>query len=418
MGYIGFPTPREPACRFPARRRECAAPGVVAVPELAARAGDLGTESAFEVLARAKALEAEGRQVLHLEIGEPDFPTPGHVREAAERALAEGRTRYVQAQGLPEFRQALSEEIALRRGVSIPPERVVVTAGAKAVLFYTVLLTVGPGDEVLLPDPGFPIYESVVRFAGGVPVPVPLRPEHGFRLRSQDVAERVTERTRLLILNSPGNPTGSVIPAAELARIADIAKARDLWVLSDEIYLRLTYGIPAPSFYALPGIERRTVLLDGFSKTHSMTGWRLGYAALPVELVEPFVRLTVNSVSCVPAFVQSAGLAALRGSQDHVDRMLAEFARRRDYLTAALNEIPGVVCTPPDGAFYAFPDIRGSGRPSSEVADLLLHRAGVALLPGTCFGHGGEGFLRLSYATEMKVLVEAVRRMRAVLVGA
>ena len=386
------------------------------MPRLTARAGDLGTESAFEVLARAKALEADGRSILHLEIGEPDFPTPQHVRDAAEAALRAGHTRYVQAQGLPELRRALSEDIAQRRGVTVPPERIVATAGAKAVLFYTVLLTVGPGDEVLLPDPGFPIYDSAVRFAGGVPVAVPLRPEQGFRMQAEDLARRVTERTRLLILNSPGNPTGSVIPAEELRRIAAIADGHDLWVLSDEIYLRLTYGEPAASFFAIPGAERRTILLDGFSKTHSMTGWRLGYAAVPEAFVEPFVRLTVNSVSCVPPFVQLAGVAALRGPQDHVERMRAEFARRRALVTAALNDIPGVTCTPPDGAFYAFPDIRAFGRSSAEVAELLLHRAGVALLPGTCFGSGGEGFLRLSYATEMTILEEAVRRMRSVLV--
>lgn len=386
--------------------------GVGSVPSLAARAGDLGTESAFEVLARAKALEAQGRSILHLEIGEPDFPTPAHVRLAAEQALAAGQTRYVQAQGLPLLRQALSEDIYRGRGVTIPPERIAVTVGAKAVLFYTVLLTVGPGDEVLLPDPGFPIYESAVRFAGGIPVPVPLRPEHGFRMLADDVAQRATARTRLLILNSPGNPTGSVIPAEEVARLGEIAESRDLWVLTDEIYLRLTYGAPAPSFYALPGLDRRTVLLDGFSKTHAMTGWRLGYAALPEALVEPFVRLTVNSVSCVPPFVQAAGMAALLGSQAHVETMVGEFGRRRAYLTAALNDIPGVTCAPPDGAFYAFPDIRSYGRLSVEVADLLLQRAGVAVLPGTCFGSAGEGFLRLSYATNMEVLREAVRRIR------
>jgi aspartate aminotransferase len=384
------------------------------MPVLAARTGELGTESAFEVLARAKALEARGRDVLHLEIGEPDFPTPAHVLEAAVAALRAGETRYVQSAGLPALREALAEDIRRRRGVALDPGRVVVTTGAKAVLFYTVLAVVEPGDEVLLPDPGFPIYASAVRFAGGRPVPVPLRPESGFRLTADDLAERIGPRTRLLILNSPGNPTGTVLPRAELERIAELAERHDLWVLSDEIYQRLAYGPPpgpAPSFYAIPGLDRRTVLLDGFSKTYAMTGWRLGYAALPEPLVEPFVRLVVNSTSCVPPFVQAAGLAALDGGEDSVRAMRAEFARRRDFLVQALARIPGIACAPPEGAFYVFADVRALGRPSAEFADLLLEREGVAVLPGTCFGPGGEGFVRISYAAGMEVLQEAVERL-------
>jgi len=386
------------------------------MPVLAARAHDLDTESAFEVLARARVLEAQGRDIVHLEIGEPDFPTPAHVREAAHRALEAGETRYVQSAGLPALRQAIAEDIRRRRGVETRPERVVVTTGGKPVIFYTVLAVVGPGDEVLLPDPGFPTYASAVRFAGGVPVPVPLRPEAGFRLRPEDVADRITPRTRLLILNSPSNPTGAVMPEGDLRRVAALAAAHDLWVLSDEIYLRLAYGPPlgaAPSFYALPGMPERTVLLDGFSKTHAMTGWRLGYGVLPPALVEAFVRLVVNSVSCVPPFVQAAGLAALGGGQAHVEAMLAEFAARRQTLVAALGAIPGIACAAPDGAFYAWVDVRALGRGSAQLADGLLQKAGVAVLPGTCFGAEGEGYLRLSYAASRETLAEAVRRIGA-----
>lgn len=380
---------------------------------LAQRVALLDNESAFEVLAAAKALEAQGRDIVHLEIGEPDPETPPHVREAAHRAIEAGETRYVQAAGLPELRAAIAAEVAARRGVDVAPERVVVTSGGKPVLFYAALALLEPGDEVLLPDPGFPIYASAVRFAGGVPVPVPLLAPEGFALRPEAVAARLTARTKLLILNSPSNPTGAVSPAADLRRLAELAAAHDLWVLSDEIYLRLAYGPPAPSFFAVPGAARRTILLDGFSKTHAMTGWRLGFGVVPPELAEPFTRLVVNSVSCVPPFVQAAGLAALRGDQGHVGTMLAELQARRDSLVPALDAIPGFRCATPGGAFYAWVDVRGLGRSSREVADGLLRGAGVAVLPGTCFGAGGEGFIRLSYATASDRLQEGVRRIAA-----
>jgi aspartate/methionine/tyrosine aminotransferase len=382
------------------------------MPALAARAGQLGTESAFEVLARAQALEAQGRDVLHLEIGEPDFPTPPHVVAAARRSLEAGETRYVQSAGVPALRSAIAAHVRQRHGVAVGPERVIVTAGAKPVLLFTILATVDPGDEVLLPDPGFPIYESAVRFAGGVPVPVPLRPENAFRMRAEDVAARSGPRARLLICNSPGNPTGSVIGEEDARKLVALAAERDMWLLSDEIYGRLAYG-PAPSLFAQPGAEARTVLLDGFSKAHAMTGWRLGYGVVPPALVETFVRLMVNSVSCVPPSVQAAGLAALTGPQDHVDAMRAEFRRRRDFLTDALNAVPGLRCGVPDGAFYVFPDVRALGRPSAEVADRLLQEAGVAVLPGTCFGPGGEGHLRLSYAASPATLAAAVSQIGA-----
>lgn len=380
---------------------------------LAARVALLDNESAFEVLAAAKALEAQGRDIVHLEIGEPDPETPPHVREAAHRAIEAGETRYVQAAGLPALRAAIAAEVAARRGVDVAPERVIVTSGGKPVLFYAALALLEPGDEVLLPDPGFPIYASAVRFAGGVPVPVPLLAPEGFALRPEAVAARLTPRTKLLILNSPSNPTGAVSPAADLRRLAELAAAHDLWVLSDEIYLRLGYGPPAPSFFAVPGAAGRTILLDGFSKTHAMTGWRLGFGVVPPELVEPFTRLVVNSVSCVPPFVQAAGLAALRGDQGHVAAMLAALLARRDALVPALDAIPGLRCATPGGAFYAWVDIRGLGRSSREVAEGLLRGAGVAVLPGTCFGAGGEGFIRLSYATASDRLEEGVRRIAA-----
>lgn len=387
---------------------------------LADRTRDLGTESAFEVLAKAKALEAQGQDIVHLEIGEPDFPTPAHVREAAHRAIDAGETRYVQAAGTPALRRAIALDIRLRRDVSIAPERIVVTSGGKPVLLYTALALLNPGDEVLVPDPGFPIYSSVTEFVGGVPVAVPLRPQSGFRMQPEDVAARITGRTKLLILNSPSNPTGAVMPLEDLRQIAELATAHDLWVLSDEIYMRLAYGPPqgaAPSFYSLPGMADKTILLDGFSKAYAMTGWRLGYAALPQALVETFARLVVNSVSCVPAFVQAGGLAALTGVQSQVGTMLAEFAARRDYLILAVNRIPGLACRAPDGAFYAWVDVRGLGRTGAEVAEALLHKAGVAVLPGNCFGAEGAGYVRLSYAASPEALAEAVRRIERAVAG-
>jgi aspartate aminotransferase len=380
--------------------------------DLAARMADLGTETAFDVLARARTLEARGRRVLHLEIGEPDFPTPEHIVEAGVRALRDGATRYGPPPGLPSLREAICERIAAERGVRATPDEVVVTPGAKPILFFAILATVGPGDEVLVPDPGFPIYESVVRFAGARAVPVPLREESGWALDVDAAEKLVTPRTRLLIFNSPGNPTGGVLPQRELERIAALAERHDLWVIADEIYARISYDVPHTSIAALPGMRSRTVLADGFSKAYAMTGWRLGFGIFPRELVEPITRLQINSNSCTAAFVQLAGVEALRASQDAVDRMVAEFRRRRDLVVSALQAMPRVRCAIPQGAFYAFPDVSALPLSAGAFADLLLEQYGVATLPGTSFGPGGDGHLRLSYVSAPPVLAEALSLFR------
>jgi aspartate aminotransferase len=382
------------------------------VPALAERMRRLGTESAFEVLARARALEAEGRRVVHLEIGEPDFDTAPHVVAAAGEALAAGYTHYGPSAGLPQAREAIARYVARTRGIDVDPEAVVVTPGAKPVLFFTILATVDEGDEVLLPDPGFPIYESVVRYVGATPVPLPLSQGRDFRFDPDDLRRRVNDRTRLIILNSPHNPTGGVLTPSDLAAVAEVAVARDLWVLSDEIYSRLLYEGEHHSVAALPGMAERTVLLDGFSKTYAMTGWRLGYGVAPPSLVPALTRLQTNVTSCTAGFVQLAGVAALEGPQDGVEAMRAEFRRRRDLIVGALNEIPGVRCLSPGGAFYAFPRVEVPGLTSKAVADSLLEVEGVAVLAGTAFGPQGEGFLRLSFANSQEELREGVARIR------
>jgi aspartate aminotransferase len=381
--------------------------------DLASRMADLGTETAFDVLARARAIEAQGRRVLHLEIGEPDFPTPPHVVEAGVRALRDGHTRYGPPPGLPALREAICERMLTERGVRSTPDEVVVTPGAKPILFLALLATVGPGDEVLVPDPGFPIYESVVRFAGARVVPVPVREESDFSF-DVDAAERlVTPRTRMLIFNSPANPTGGATTPRDLERIAALAERHDLWVIADEIYARISYGEPHRSIAALPGMRERVILSDGFSKAYAMTGWRLGFGVVPRRLAEPLTRLVINSNSCTAAFVQLAGLAALRGPQDAVDRMVAEFRRRRDLVVSSLRGTPGVRCAEPRGAFYAFPDVRGLRISANDLASRLLEEHGVATLSGTAFGPGGDGHLRISYVSAPEVLQEAMERIRA-----
>ena len=383
---------------------------------LAERMGRLGTESAFEVLARAKALEAAGRHVIHLEIGEPDFPTATHIADAAVAALRGGQTHYVPAPGIPALREAVAaflDSTGRLRGVS--PDRVVVTPGAKPIMFFSILALCGAGDEVLYPDPGFPMYESIAAFAGATPVPVPLREANGFRIDVAELAALITPRSKLLILNSPHNPCGSALTRDDCAAIAELALRHDLVVLSDEVYWALRYGGKHASVLEFDGMESRTILLDGWSKTYAMTGWRLGFGVFPAPLVEPVTRLAINSVSCTSAFSQYAAIAALEGPQDGVADMVAEFRRRRDVITAGLNAIPGVSCLVPDGAFYAFPNIAGTGVPASLLAERLLSEAGVACLAGTAFGGWGEGFLRLSYANSVANIDAALDAMKALL---
>ena len=381
---------------------------------VASRMLRLGTESAFEVLARAKALERAGREIVHLEIGEPDFDTPAHIKEAAKQALEAGATHYGPSAGLPELREAIAKHVAETRGVPVSPEEVVVTPGAKPIMFFTILALVGEGDEVIYPNPGFPIYESVINFVGGVPVPIPLREESGFGFDLPLFEQRVSSKTRLIIINSPENPTGGVLDRRQIERIAAIAAARRIPVLSDEIYRQFLYEGEFVSMLGMPGMREHTILLDGFSKSYAMTGWRLGYGVMPPPLAEHVARLMVNSASCTASFVQLAGIAALQGDQTPVARMVAEFKRRRDLLVDGLNRLPGVRCARPGGAFYVFPNITGTGRPSGEVAERILNEAGVALLSGTAFGAHGEGYLRLSYANSEANLRLAIERMRPV----
>ena len=361
----------------------------------------LGTETAFEVLARARALEAQGRTIVHLGIGAPDFDTPQHIKDACAKALADGNTAYCEAQGLPALREACSEYLSRTRGIEVLPQRVVVTPGAKPFLGYAVLATCNPGDEVIYPNPGFPIYESVIRYFGAVPVPLPLREERGFTFTADDLAERVTPRTKLVILNSPANPTGGVTTPEQTAAIARVLEASDAWILSDEVYSEMVYD-GAHDSVAAHGLLDRTILVDGFSKTFAMTGWRLGYAAVPEPLVEPLTRLIVNTVSCTPPAIQLAGVAALTGSWDEPRAMIEEFRRRREVVVAGLNALPGITCVMPEGAFYAFPNVTGTGMPAREFASRCLEEAGVAVVAGTSFGEYGEGYLRVSYANSVE----------------
>lgn len=362
----------------------------------------LGTESAFEVLAKAKALEQAGREIVHLEIGEPDFATPAHIVAAAQAALSEGHTHYVPAPGIPELRAAVVEFLERTGRARTTPDRVVVTPGAKPIMFFTIMALCEPGDEVLYPDPGFPMYASITAFAGATPVPLPLREENAFAVDPDELASLVNERTKLLILNSPHNPCGGVSSPEQLEAIAAIAIEHDLVVLSDEVYWALRYDDRHHSVLDFDGMADRTVLLDGWSKTFAMTGWRLGFGVFPPALVEPVTRLVINSVSCTSAFSQHAAIAALQGPWDEVDKMAAAFRERQEVIVAGLRAVPGVSCVQPGGAFYAFPNVRDLGTSGARLADLLLERAGVACLPGTAFGPYGEGYLRFSYANSVE----------------
>src|SRR5881409_1981276 len=349
---------------------------------VAPRMARLGTESAFEVLARARQLERTGREIVHLEIGEPDFDTPAHIKDAAKQALDAGATHYGPAAGLPELREAIAKHVAETRGIAVAPEEVVVTPGAKPIMFFTIMAMIGEGDEVIHPNPGFPIYESVINFGGGVPVPIPLREESGFGFDLDLFERRVSSKTKLIVINSPENPTGGVLDRAQLERIAALAVARKIPVLTDEIYRQFLYEGEFASITNLPGMRDLTILLDGFSKSYAMTGWRLGYGVMPPALAEHVARLMVNSASCTATFVQLAGLAALEGDQTPVARMVAEFKRRRYLLVEGLNRLPGVTCARRRGAFYVFPNIKATARPSADVAERLLNEAGVALMFG------------------------------------
>ena len=382
---------------------------------LAASLDRLGTETAFEVLARAKALEAAGRRIIHLEIGEPDFETPAHVVEAGVKALRDGHTHYCPAPGLPALREACAEHLSRHRGLEIDAGRVLIAPGAKPFLFFGVLATCDPGDEVIYPNPGFPIYESVIRWSGATPVPLPLVEDRGFAFSAEDLAERLSPRTKLVILNSPANPTGGIVDRELNVEIARVLADHDCWILSDEVYSELLYDADHDTIAGHEGLLERTILLDGFSKTFAMTGWRLGYAALPAPLVEPITRLQINSVSCTAPAVQLAGLAALQGPRTELDAMLSEFRRRRDVVVPGLNALPGVSCVTPRGAFYAFPNITATGLRAAELAERLLVDAGVAVLSGTAFGEHGEGYLRLSYANSLANIEEALASMRTLL---
>jgi aspartate/methionine/tyrosine aminotransferase len=372
----------------------------------------IGTETAFEAAARARALEATGRDVIHLEIGEPDFDTPRHVSEAAARALLEdGMTHYTASTGIPELREAITAEVRRHKGIETSPDRVVVTPGAKPIMFYAMLALLDEGDEAIYPNPGFPIYESMIRYVGATAVAAPLREANEFRMDVEEIRSLVTDRTRLIVINSPQNPTGSVLTDADIAAIAEIAVERDLIVLADEIYGRLQYEGEPVSIATLPGMAERTITLDGFCKTYAMTGWRLGYGILPESLVLPFSRLIINSVSCTNAFAQAGGVAALTGPQTDADAFREEFIARRSLVIDGLNRIPGVSCGTPHGAFYAFPNVTSFGRSSAEIADHLLYDAGVCCLAGTAFGRHGEGYLRLSYANSRENLLAALERI-------
>jgi aspartate/methionine/tyrosine aminotransferase len=382
---------------------------------LANRVSLLGVEGAFDVLSRARALEAQGRNIIHLEIGEPDFETPPHIIEAGKRALDEGWTHYGATQGDPDLREAIADHVSASHCIKVDPAEIAVTPGAKPILFFTMLALIQPGDEVIFPNPGFPIYESLIRFCRATPVPIPLVEGRGFSFDLDLLFSKLTEKTRLIILNSPQNPTGGVIPAADIRALSHMIRDHSTMVLSDEIYARICFDGSPLSIASLPGMKERTIICDGFSKVYAMTGWRLGYGIMPKPLIEAVNKLMVNSNSCTASFTQRAGIAALQGPQDSCERMVAEFRRRRDAFCAGLNTIPGVRCPIPAGAFYAFPNISDTGYSAKRLADALLTEAGVACLSGTAFGEFGEGYLRFSMANSLENLMEAVQRIKAFL---
>ena len=379
---------------------------------LAQKMSRIAVESAYEVLAKARVLEKQGRSVIHLEIGEPDFPTPAHVVEAGKRALDEGWTKYGPTPGFPEFREAIAAHVSRTRAIKVGADNVCVVPGGKPTMYFTMVALLEPGDEVIYPDPGFPIYQSMINFLEAKPVPIPLLESRGFSFDLNVLRDRLSPKTRLVILNSPANPTGGVIPKEDLARMAGMFRERDLMILSDEIYSRIWYERDPGSIASFEGMVEKTIILDGFSKTYSMTGWRLGFGVMPEWLADAVNKLTVNSNSCTASFTQRAGLAALEGPQDCVTSMVGEFKRRRDAIVKGSNEIPGFRCALPAGAFYAFPNVTGTGIASKELADILLQEAGVACLNGGSFGNHGDGYIRFSYANSLPNIIEAIERIR------
>ena len=378
----------------------------------AKRMETLGTETAFEVLAKAKALEKQGKDIVHLEIGEPDFDTPKNIKEAATRALNAGYTHYTPSSGLPEVKQVIAEYISKTRKLDVKPEEVVVTPGAKPVMFFSMLSLVSPGDEVMYPNPGFPAYEALIKFVEAKPVPIPLREENEFSFDPEYVKEKITKKTKMIVLNSPENPTGGIIPREDLKVLADCLENRDdVFVLSDEIYSKIVYEGKSESISQFPGMKEKTIILDGFSKTYAMTGWRLGYGVMRKDLAGKMAQLMTNSNSCTNAFVQLAGVEALKGPQTELEKMVAEFRKRREVIVDGLNKIVGITCTKPHGAFYAFPNITGTGMNSRKLGDQLLQNAGVAVLPGISFGEYGEGYLRLSFANSVENIKKALDRI-------
>jgi aspartate/methionine/tyrosine aminotransferase len=374
----------------------------------------IGTESAFEVLAKARALEKQGKSVIHLEIGEPDFPTPPHVVEAGQKALGEGWTKYGPTPGFPELREAIAAYVSKTRGIPVGADNVCVVPGGKPIMYFSMTALLDPGDEVVYPDPSFPIYESVINFLGAKAIPVPLVESRGFSFDLETLEKSLSPRTRMVILNSPANPTGGVISRNDLETIANLLRDRDVIILSDEIYSRIYYEAVPESITQFPGMAEKTIILDGFSKTYSMTGWRLGYGVMPKWIADAVNLMAVNATSCTASFTQRAGLAALTGPQDAVGVMVAEFRKRRDAMVAALNSVPGFSCTLPAGAFYAFPNVTKTKMPSKELADFLLNEAGVACLNGTAFGRHGDGYLRFSYANSLENIMEAIDRIKKV----
>ncbi|MGQ9530044.1 MAG: pyridoxal phosphate-dependent aminotransferase [Candidatus Bathycorpusculaceae bacterium] len=378
----------------------------------AKRMETLGTETAFEVLAKAKALEKQGKEIVHLEIGEPDFDTPKNIKEAAVKALYAGYTHYVPSAGIPELREAIAEYISKTRKIKVEPEEVVVTPGAKPIMFFAILACVNPGEEVLYPNPGFPIYESVINFVGAKPVPLPLLEENDFRMDQEYVKKKITKKTKMIIINSPENPTGGVLTKDDLKVIADcISNRDDVIVLSDEIYSRIIYEGEHESIASLPEMKEKTIILDGFSKTYAMTGWRLGYGVMRKDLAQKIAQLMTNSNSCTCTFIQMAGIEALKGPQNEVEKMVVEFRKRREIIVSGLNKIKGIKCKKPHGAFYVFPNIKGTGMNCQKLGDYLLNEAGVAVLPGTSFGKYGEGYLRLSFANSVENIQKALDRI-------